>query len=914
MFGQKFNSMLKLKLTLLLALAFVLSGFSQSLTVTSTGDAGPLSGTNWSISGNTLTVSGTASILASVIETALTSGSLSIVGSTSTITVTVNETINVTTGGNNLNLGADGNSGNIEINQPVVVNGAFSVYGEDIAVNKDLNTFTAGSAGSILLKSSGKITQAANVTVTANNASIVYWSNSDGGMSNGAILLRNGSSVLSNGGHIWIGGGSGTTTWNGLNVGDGFAVSGLTAITPNPSTAGGVISPGLYLEKVTLQSANGNIYLAGAGGTTNHWGITSLGANTIDAGSGTVVMNGGSASFPGRGAVLGVHNTNYAASLTVSSTSSASNAITIDFESPANHGSTVEGVVTFLAMNSGISYTSHGGGTGTNAGIRIGFSTTSRGVLNVLSSSGNITFNIGSLGLNIQNNQCEVTIGSKVGTAITSSTANIAFISDRLIASGVLAFATAGTLAVEPAASSFTAALNTTQLTYTGITGLTLGKTGNTANIVVGSPVSIAGPIALYGGELALNGTVMATNNTINLHATGSVTQTSAITANGLGLHGTGTFTLTNTGNNVGTIAGGDNTNKLGSLRYVDASGGLTIGSVNPSGITASGPVLIETLTGDITVSNSVITDDSSADAIIINAGKSSAVGTSSGGDIKISGSPTIMAGMGGIAKLFSGSEPASTGLTTLAGGSSNVRYLTDETTLSFSPSLQGDNVYALYRVASAPDAPTNLVATTCDSRANISFTAGAENGSPITNYEYTLNGGITWTAFSPSVTGTTVTVTNLTNGTVYNIQLRAVNIVGASATSTTVTVTINSAAIIYWGGTLMHTNSKSGVITLAARVVLPVGADATQYQLRFLNRDTGQPISVWLPVNLVLAHESHIGFVSHQYSVTLGSAETERNITIGFELDDPNSCFTRDNVSDNVSIMVKEVNSCGCN
>jgi len=41
-----------------------------------------------------------------------------------------------------------------------------------------------------------------------------------------------------------------------------------------------------------------------------------------------------------------------------------------------------------------------------------------------------------------------------------------------------------------------------------------------------------------------------------------------------------------------------------------------------------------------------------------------------------------------------------------------------------------------------------------------------------------------------------------------------------------------------------MNTNSKSGVITLATRVVLPVGADATQSQLRFLNWDSGQPIS----------------------------------------------------------------------
>jgi uncharacterized repeat protein (TIGR02543 family) len=221
--------------------------------------------------------------------------------------------------------------------------------------------------------------------------------------------------------------------------------------------------------------------------------------------------------------------------------------------------------------------------------------------------------------------------------------------------------------------------------------------------------------------------------------------------------------------------------------------------------------------------------------------------------------------------------------------------------------------LYAQWTLIVAPEAPVNLVATVpCDDQIEINFTAGADGGSPITNYEYTLDGTM-WTAFSPAVTGTTVTVTDLTEGTTYTIQLRAVNAIGSGA-SATVTATINSAAIIYWGGTLMHTNSKSGVITLAAKVVLPVGADATQSQLRFLNRGTNQPISVWLPVNLVLANESHIGLASYQYSVTLGPAETERNITIGFELGGPNSCFTRNDVIDNVSITVKEVNSCGCN
>src|SRR5210317_1714234 len=46
-----------------------------------------------------------------------------------------------------------------------------------------------------------------------------------------------------------------------------------------------------------------------------------------------------------------------------------------------------------------------------------------------------------------------------------------------------------------------------------------------------------------------------------------------------------GDVNLNNTSNNISTIAGGDNTTRLKSLSFTDASGGLTIGMVNPTGI-----------------------------------------------------------------------------------------------------------------------------------------------------------------------------------------------------------------------------------------------------------------------------------------------------------------------------------------
>ena len=87
------------------------------------------------------------------------------------------------------------------------------------------------------------------------------------------------------------------------------------------------------------------------------------------------------------------------------------------------------------------------------------------------------------------------------------------------------------------------------------------------------------------------------------------------------------------------------------------------------------------------------------------------------------------------------------------------------------------------------PTAPTGLAATPGNASATITFTAStADDTNPVTNYEYSLNSG-NWIAFAPAVTASPVTITGLTNGSTYSIQLRAVNAVGAGAASAAVSV-----------------------------------------------------------------------------------------------------------------------------
>ena len=91
--------------------------------------------------------------------------------------------------------------------------------------------------------------------------------------------------------------------------------------------------------------------------------------------------------------------------------------------------------------------------------------------------------------------------------------------------------------------------------------------------------------------------------------------------------------------------------------------------------------------------------------------------------------------------------------------------------------------------VITAPSAPNLLSATAGDAQVSISFTAGSDNGSVITNYKYSLNSD-TYTALSPIDTTTPVVISGLTNGTQYWIRLKAVNAIGDSVASESVTVT----------------------------------------------------------------------------------------------------------------------------
>jgi hypothetical protein len=90
-------------------------------------------------------------------------------------------------------------------------------------------------------------------------------------------------------------------------------------------------------------------------------------------------------------------------------------------------------------------------------------------------------------------------------------------------------------------------------------------------------------------------------------------------------------------------------------------------------------------------------------------------------------------------------------------------------------------NSFTPITVAQAPTigTATDLITGSVE----VTFTAGANGDSAITNYKYSTD-GTTYTAFSPAQTTSPLTISGLSAGTSYTFRLKAVNAVGDSAAS----------------------------------------------------------------------------------------------------------------------------------
>ena len=266
--------------------------FFPNLTITNTGESGT-SGTNWSIIGNELIVTGAASIQASVIETALSSGDLLIKGSTEPMNITVSQAINYTgatlrsltfgsianTATNSVNLGISCNA-NITFNGMGLSGpGAITTTtGATITVNTSGNSTYSGvisgpgalvKSGAGILTVDGNSTFTGGTTISGGKVQLGVMGSS-GALGSGDILLSTASNFL-------VFNRSNNFTFSNLITGAGkISKNGANTVilTANNTFTGGI------------SSFFGGTFQIGNGGTTG-----SVGTGQIDIGYSNVNLN-----------------------------------------------------------------------------------------------------------------------------------------------------------------------------------------------------------------------------------------------------------------------------------------------------------------------------------------------------------------------------------------------------------------------------------------------------------------------------------------------------------------------------------------------------------------------------------------------------------------------------------------------
>jgi hypothetical protein len=136
----------------------------------------------------------------------------------------------------------------------------------DVTLNATLST-ELSSARTLTLRSGRDIRQGQSISIASSGAplNLIFWSDVDGN-GGGSIWIRRDASINTNGGHLWMGGGSGTETWNELSVGNGFAQA-RTVIPSNEilqlSLQNDAHQDGVIIERSSIVTGNGDVYIKG---------------------------------------------------------------------------------------------------------------------------------------------------------------------------------------------------------------------------------------------------------------------------------------------------------------------------------------------------------------------------------------------------------------------------------------------------------------------------------------------------------------------------------------------------------------------------------------------------------------------------------------------------------------------------
>uniref|UniRef100_UPI0025FEA18F autotransporter-associated beta strand repeat-containing protein n=1 Tax=Limnohabitans sp. Rim8 TaxID=1100718 RepID=UPI0025FEA18F len=586
-----------------------------------------------------------------------------------------------------------------------------------VSVNVGAEAITL-NGGTLRLQSgttslSGQVTLGANSSVSVDSGAQLTLSGVVSGTDRVLTKTSLGTLVL-----------TGTNTYSGgttinlgtLQLGAGGATGSIEGNVSNSGTlafnrsddvtyAGAISGTGAVTKMAanTLTLSGTNTY---TGGTTINGGSLKDGVaeRTDPFGSGTITINSG-------GTLVG-ERTTFSNSMVISGGTVRDN---------NGFGGTYSGAVSLLGDLS-IAGANSIGFTGAISGPG--------GINNI----GTVTTNL--LGANTYSGSTTITAGTvrvgptsagTLGTGNVINNATLEFnrtdthsVSNVISGSGSVTKLGTGTL-ILTGANSYTGATTVSDGTLAISHASGLGGTGAGTSVANGATLDLRGAavgaeaITLNGGTLtastgpsSLSGAVNLTSASV-LSGAGALTLSGAITSNsnGLAILGTGAKTLSSTSNTLHTIATGTG---VGALSVVN-NAAMTIGQVTAGGSTYSGinstdTVSVMTRTGELTVSQNVVTTSAATSyttpALRLGAGSLTAAGTPTGGDVVLSGTPTVSVGTGGVALIYSGYATTSAALTLNASFAPKLTYYSINTDSTYVPTSFAAAYFTLFRESPA--------------------------------------------------------------------------------------------------------------------------------------------------------------------------------------------------------------------
>jgi autotransporter-associated beta strand protein len=472
------------------------------------------------------------------------------------------------------------NSTNLTYESPLTVAGPINFYTGNLTLNQDITSALSGAA--ILLQATGAINLAASKTIQSNGGNITLRSNAGGTAisADSSIVLNSGSTLASQRGNITLGG-----NFTGAQGAGLYATSNNSpAILINGgiiSAAGGNIKlygkcntsydDGIRLQGTVNTTGAGTIEFygeahGGFNGTDFFGGITfgSSAGSTIETENGSLILNGlltntqnnstGAINFyrntGSTGQTRHINLLSKTGNVTVNADRGTTSAYGIGHSSWGNvyvgspaSGWTATGNVVFnysSLVNAGY----NGIKVKTTGAVTYQPSATSFAAAQTFPANANYVLaeSASSLTIGKAGNTANFTMGAATTVAgpisvyagtitlnadlTSTASGDISLYSDAALAglSSARTLTTSGAFKYMPNSTSFSSTVTfpITNLTLTNVTGLQLGKSGNTSGITIGTATSVNGYVTVFGGALALNANLTTTSTTGNINLNGT--------------------------------------------------------------------------------------------------------------------------------------------------------------------------------------------------------------------------------------------------------------------------------------------------------------------------------------------------------------------------------------------------------